>query len=199
MRKLSFFAVMLLITLVLVGATSREAYSQVGAPRPSITLSPVSGFSAITVAGMGFLGGEISIYWDGNRIPTVPSPLYAYGTETGSFTAIISVPTQAAPGRHTVTVRDQKEAVASASFEVIDRTGPQGPPGEQGAPGPSGTPGTQGPSGKSGPAGEPGVQGPPGPAGEPGPGGGMSIVAIILALIALGFQFFGRVKKWVIG
>jgi hypothetical protein len=44
-----------------------------------------------------------------------------------------------------------------------------------------------------------GPQGEAGPPGEPGPGAGMSIVAIILALAALGLMIFGRIKKWVIG
>jgi hypothetical protein len=63
MKRLSFLVVLtLLLTLILVGATADEAYPQAGRPRPSITLTPESGFSAITVSGEGFFGGQIFIY-----------------------------------------------------------------------------------------------------------------------------------------
>jgi len=194
MKRLSLFIILaLLFTLVLVGTTSDEAYSQV---RSRITLTPDSGISAITIAGTGFYGGEITIYWDDDAIPTVPSPLYSYDTKEGRFTAIISVPTQTEPGEHDVTAEDQEDYAASAIFTVIDVTGPQGTPGTVGERGPQGLPGEPGSDG------EPGAQGLPGetgPSGEPGPGAGMSIVAIILALIALGLILFGRIKKWIIG
>ena len=133
MKRLSFLVIlMLLLTLVVVGAPADKVYSQVGAPNARITLSPESGFSAITVAGVGFFGGEIFIYWEGSRIPTVPSSLYGYDTQEGGFTAIITVPTQAAPGRYTVVARDQEGSSASATFMVIDMTGPQGLPGKPG-------------------------------------------------------------------
>lgn len=195
MKRLSFLVTLtLLLTLAMVGVTAHEVYSQ----RASITLSPTFGFSAITVTLSGFYGGEITIYWDGERIPTVPSPLYSYDTQEGEFTAIISVPTQTEPGEYTVMARDQEGSRATAIFEVIDMTGPPGepgPPGEQGPPGEP-TAGEQGPPGEPGPPGPPGETGPPG---EPGPGAGMSIVAIVLALIALGLTVFGKIKKWVIG
>ncbi len=196
MKRLSFFATLaLLLTLVLVGTTANEAYSQA----PRITLSPTSGFSTVTVSGTGFFGGQITIYWDGDPIPTVPSPLYGYDTQAGGFTAIITVPAQTTPGEHDVGAIDQERTAASATFTVIDMTGPQGLPGERG---PAGEPGSSGPPGKPGPTGELGPPGPPGETGSPGeagPGGGISIVAIILALIALGLQVVGRIKKWVIG
>ncbi len=196
MKRLSFVVILaLLLTLVLVGAAANEVYSQVRV-RASLTLVPEAGYAATTVVGKGFFGGEIEIYWDGKQIPTVPSPLYSYDTKDGNFTAIISVPTQAAPGEYDVTALDQERFTASTTFTVIDMIGPQGSPGE---PGPPGNPGSRGPAGGQGAAGEPGSQGPPGPAGEAGPGGGISIVAIILALIALGLMLVGRLKKWVVG
>ena len=170
MKRPSFLVIsLLLLTLVVVGTTADEVYSQAGAPQPSITLSPTSGFSAITIAGVGFFGGEITIYWEEEPIPTVPSPLYGSDTQDGSFTAIISMPTQIEPGEYIITAQDQERFIADATFTVIDMTGPQGLPGE------------------------------PGPAGEPGPGAGMSIIAIILAVIAIGLAVFGRIKKWIIG
>ena len=191
MKRFSFFVVLaLLLNLVVVGATANEVYSEAGVPA-RITLSPTSGFSAITITGSGFYGGEITINWDGERIPTVPSPLYSYDTQEGRFTAIISVPTQTDPGEHIVIARDQEGAEAGAVFEVVDMTGPQGLPGGQGSPG------EQGPRGE-----QPGEQGPPGEQGspgEPGPAGGISIAAVVLALIALGLTLLGRIKKWVAG
>ena len=207
MRRLSFFVILtLLLTLVLAGTTADEVYSQARAPA-RITLSPTSGFSVITVAGTGFYGGEITIYWDDDIIPTVPSPLHGSDTQYGEFTAIISVPTQTVPGEHTVTAVDREDTVADAVFIVVDMTGPQGTPGEPGLPGDSesGPPGEPGPAGERGPAGLQGLPGPPGPPGPPGEAGsgggtsGVSIVAIILAVVALGLTLLGRVKKWVIG
>jgi hypothetical protein len=119
--------------------------------------------------------------------------------QSGDFTAIISVLTPDEPGEHAIQARDQEGGRASAVFTVLDMTGPQGPPGEEG---PAGARGPSGPAGEAGPTGETGPQGPAGetgPAGEPGPGAGISIIAIILALIAIGLSVFGRLKKWIVG
>jgi hypothetical protein len=198
MRRFGLLAIsVLLLALVIMGATSEEVYSQNG--RGRIVLSPTSGFSTVTISGTGFYVGEIYIFWDDERIPTVPAPLHLQDTAQGSFTAIISVPTQTEPGEYVVTARDQEGTTAHAVFTVIDMTGPEGPPGPEGPAGPAGSPGPQGPAGEPGPTGEPGPPGETGPPGEPGPGAGISIVAIIIALIALGLQLFGRVKKWILG
>jgi hypothetical protein len=202
MTRLGFAIVLtLILTLVVIGANADEVSSQVQA---SITLSPTSGFSTTTISGRGFVG-QINIFWDNSRIPTVPSSLFSFDTAQGDFTGIISVPTQTVPGDHLVTARDDQGNTASATFTVIDmrglagpagETGPQGSPGETG---PAGSPGSQGRPGEPGPQGPMGLRGETGPAGESGPGAGMSIVAIILALAALGLMIFGRIKKWVIG
>jgi hypothetical protein len=222
MKRVCLFVTFILtLVLLLAGANAERAYSQVGPPK--ITLTPASGFATTTIAGEGFSNSEISIYWDQERIPTVPSPLFpTYGTQQipGYFTAIISIPTQANPGSHEVIAKDQEGNWASAIFEVIDMTVPQGPIGETGPAGPSGLAGAQGSTGPAGPAGEkgppgptgePGPQGPagtqgpqgpvgePGPQGETGPGAGISIIAIILSVIALGLAVFSRIKKWVMG
>jgi len=199
-KRLSFLVILtLLLTLILVGATADEAYSQAQA---SITLTPESGCCAIIISGEGFFGGQIFIYWEDDQVPTVPSPLYPGDIQDGSFTAIITVPTQTEPGEYVITAIDQEGFNADAIFTVVEATGPPGPPGEPGPAGPPGPQGPEGPSGEPGPAGEPGPQGPPGEQGlpgEPGPGAGMSIVAIILALAALGLTLFGKVKKWIVG
>jgi hypothetical protein len=191
------------IGLIIMLVTPNSAYSQVR--NEEIKLTPSSGFSALTVSGEGFFGGRIRIYWDGDEIPTVPEMIYTSDTQNGSFTAIITVPTQTEPGRYEVTALDQEGFNAEAIFTVVDMSGPAGLPGE---PGPEGTSGERGPAGPAGPPGEPGpagaegpqgLPGEQGPPGESGPGAGMSIVAIIIALIALGFSVLGKVKKWVTG
>ena len=200
MKRLSFLVILtLLLTLILVGATADEAYSQAQA---SITLTPESGCCAIIISGEGFFGGQIFIYWEDDEVPTVPSPLYTRDTQDGSFTAIITVPTQTEPGEYVITAIDQEGFNADAIFTVVAATGPAGPPGEPGPAGPPGPRGPEGPTGDSGPAGTTGPQGLPGEQGtpgEPGPGSGMSIIAIVLALVALGLTLFGKIKKWIVG
>ena len=204
MTKLKFhIAIALVLSLILTVAIAGTAYSQIR--NEEISLSPSSGFSAITVSGVGFYGGRISIYWDGDQIPTVPSLLYPSDSKDGSFTAIITVPTQTEPGQYEVTAIDEEGFNADAIFTVVDMRGAEGLPGEPGPEGPageSGSTGSAGSHGEPGPAGPVGSQGLPGeqgPPGEPGPGSGMSIVAIALALIAVGFSILGKVKKWVTG
>jgi len=203
-----------------VATTHHEVYSQ---DEGEIWLDPESGFSTITITGKGFVG-FIKVYWDykeeeeeeEDTLPTIPYNVLPE-SPYGWFSAIISVPTQAKPGKHTITVKDKLYHEASATFTVIDITGPQGkrgvqgPPGElgplgpQGRPGPQGPrglPGTEGPPGEPGPAGKPGLPGTPGePSPEPGSAPmAISIVAIILATIALGLALLrarpsGEAKK----
>ena len=211
MRRFGLLAVVtLLLTLILVGASADKVYSQ----QFQVTLTPTSGFSAINVTGIGFYG-HVHIHWDYSHtpLPTVPTEIYGYnGTRQWGvepeFTAIISVPTQAEPGEHIVTVVDEEGNEADATFTVIDITGPQGSQGLQGqagATGLAGAAGAAGTAGEQGPTGEqglPGEQGPPGETGsqgEAGPGGGIGIIALILALIALGFAVFGKIKQWIFG
>jgi hypothetical protein len=204
MKRLGFLiAVTLVLTLVLVGATADKAYSQVTGL--SITLSPPSGSAATIVSGTGFMSGEVFIYWAGVRVPTVPNhviPDVQTGTP-GTFTAIITVPAQTKPGDYTVEARDARGVYARATFTVIDTTGkegPQGPPGPQGPSGPAGPRGEQGLPGEQGPIGPQGSQGPQGPPGEQGPArAGLSIIAIIVAIIALVLALFSRVKRWITG
>ena len=200
MKRLSLLvALTLLLTVVLVGVNANKAYSQT---RASITLTPESGSSAIIISGEGFFGGEIFIYWEDEQIPTVPSPLYTRDTQDGSFTAIVIVPSDTPVGEYVITAVDQEGFHDEAVFTVIAISGPPGPAGEPGPAGPAGPEGPEGPTGEPGLIGPTGAQGPPGepgPQGDTGPGAGMSIVAIILALIALGITLFGKIKKWIVG
>ena len=223
MKKLGFtIATLLVVTLVLaVFLVPNEVHAQ------EATLYPTSGTGAIIVSGTGFTEYyEITIEWDGTPIETVPQ--YVYVDDDGEFTAIIIVPAQTDPGQYDITVIAGGEPGTpteedTATFTVIDLTGPRGssgsrgPAGEEGPAGPQGPAGPRGATGAQGPAGEqglPGEQGPVGPAGslgEQGPAGpqgpagapglttGMSIAAIVLALIVLGLVLLGKIKKWLVG
>ena len=206
-KTLSLFGVFIGLVTAIVGVTA--AYSQTTTPA-AITLTPTSGFAAINVTGTRFLG-TITILWDNVPIPTVPSPLFAEGT----FSAIITVPTQTTPGTHVVTATDNQKlpATANAPFEVLDAkgsagptglAGPVGPAGPSGASvsssqGPTGPIGAAGPTGPTGAAGPIGSQGDPGPAGSPGAAPIISIAALILALAAIAIAILSRLKKWIVG
>jgi hypothetical protein len=100
MKKISIlFLISILIAGISIGVASSQVNSQTGAQQPAVTLTPSLGFAATTVSGTGFFG-VITISWDGQVIPTVPSPLYS--GDNGGFTAIITVPTQTALGTHTI-------------------------------------------------------------------------------------------------
>lgn len=208
MKRVSFFIVITVLLVLLIGGITGGV---VFAQQHSISLSPTSGFSTITITGTG-LYGRITIHWDNDStpLPTVPATIYAsQDTSSPVFTAIISVPTQTVPGEHLVTAVDSQRNIADATFTVIDMKGPEGPPGKPGQAGADGTDGTIGPAGEQGPQGEQGIQGetgPQGPKGDTGPAGeaatgstGISIVAIVLSLAAIGISVFGKIKKWIIG
>jgi hypothetical protein len=209
MKRFSFLVIAgLLLALALAGSSNHEVYSQVRVWGPSIGLSPTSGYpgTTFTVTGAGFVPtSNVIISWDGAAVSQLAA------ASDGSFRVNISAPSQAAPGNHMVMAMDEAKNYRFAPFTVEGSTGEQGPPGPQGPPGepgpqgpaggrgPAGPAGVPGPAGEFGPTGATGATGPPGPQGEPGPAGGISIVAIILALIAIGMQVFGKIKKWVIG
>ena len=119
MRRLSFSVLTVSILLLALSLTPAD---RVYAQNATITLSPTSGFAALTITGRGFMSGSlITIGWDGTYpIPTVPQTIYA---QEGSFTAIITVPTQATPGQHWVTARGivtgYPDETATAPFLVI--------------------------------------------------------------------------------
>jgi hypothetical protein len=135
-----------------------------------ISLTPSTGFAATTVVGSGFSNNSrITITWDGMPIPTVPT--YVVTDATGNFTAIISVLTQTTLGAHTVNATDESGNWATATFTVVDMTGPIGPTGPTGSQGPKGDTGAQGLTGPQGPKGDTGAQGLTGSQGLPGENG----------------------------
>lgn len=207
----------LMASLMVIGVSS-QVNSQVGA-QPTITLTPDSGFAAVAVSGSGFPIGPLSILWDGTSVATTPAS--AFTSEVGTFTAIISVPSDASPGTHTVTASVATSVAApvvvNAPFMVLDMTGPQGaagPAGPAGPPGPQGPDGgtVVGPAGEQGPIGTEGLRGVKGPQGDPGPSGelgpageagvaptALGVLAVILAITALVLGLVARARKWIFG
>lgn len=198
-------------------------------PTLTLDLSPDSGFSVVTVTGeingsqYNYSFEMVEIFWDNVRIPTVPAVVYIEYDEYEMgmyFSAIISVPTQTEPGNHTIRAEvtgydyyseapDPIIIKDTATFEVIDMTGPageDGPPGARGPAGPigpAGATGSTGPSGSRGSSGAIGPMGPPGPAGAPGATTsvvtGVSILAFLMGGAALVLIILAKLKKWVIG
>jgi len=101
-------------------------------PIAYITLSPEKGFACTTVVGAYFTpNATVAIAWDGVVVPTVPSKVVA--DNNGTFTAIITVPTQTAVGNHTVKATDTGGITSEEVFTVVDMTGLQGLQGFQGS------------------------------------------------------------------
>jgi hypothetical protein len=126
-------------------------------PSPSISLTPSSGISVITVIGSGFPKNQgIHIFWNGVAVPGwLGDSCTSYD---GSFCVIMTIQTQT-PGTYNITVTVDGKS-ASATFTVLNTKGPQGPKGDTGDQGPVGPQGSKGDTGPQGPV------GPMGPAGE---------------------------------
>jgi hypothetical protein len=134
------------------------ADAQINPSARNIVLSPYTGFASTTILGSGFSNNSrVTITWDGTTIPSVPSPITT--DATGGFAALISIPTQTVPGAHTVNATDEAGNWATATYTVVDMTGPTGLQGQQG---PRGDAGLQGSTGPQGPKGDTGQQGLPG-------------------------------------
>jgi parallel beta-helix repeat protein len=112
--------------------------------RGLIALTPSTGLAATTVVGSRFSNNsKMTISWDGTTIPTIPNAVTT--DANGSFTVLISVPTQTTPGVHTINATDETGNWNTATFTVVDVTGPQGPKGDTGQQGSQGPEGPQGP------------------------------------------------------
>lgn len=145
------------------GSTGNLSVTEEFSIQNTLALTPSIGFASTTVVGSGFSNNsKITINWDGTTIPSIPSS--ATTDATGSFTVLISVPTQTSPGSHTVNVTDESGNWATATFTVVDMTGPQGPAGLQGQQGPKGDTGPQGSTGPQGLKGDKGDTGSQSPA-----------------------------------
>ncbi len=167
-RKKPRFYVFILFVFLLSVFLSQGAYAA------SLTLSPNSGFSSIMVVGTDFSTiTNITIFWNGSAIPTIPSQLIV---ESGGFTALINVPSQIKPGSYNVTAKGFSGGEkASAFFTVVNMTGPEGPKGDTGP---------QGSTGEKGDTGEQGLTGETGSKGDKGATGEMSLLQSILIIFA---------------
>ena len=131
MKRLSFLAISILfLTLAVIFAGTQEVRSY-----PQIQLDPESGASVIIISGNGFVG-FIKVYWDNkldekDALPTIPYSVLSEPS-TGYFSAIITVPADANPGPHIITVKDNLDNATTATFTVVNITGPAGPRGPQG-------------------------------------------------------------------
>jgi hypothetical protein len=217
MSKLKLVPIIVLVVILASLFLAVPASAQFGVP--AIALTPSSGFSAITVTGSGFSPGSVvTIWWDNVQIPTVPTQVIAsYSTDQvgafpGTFSAIISVPTQTTPGGHNVAangvpLQTGATTIATAVFTVVDMKGAPGPSGSPGPTGAAGLAGSTGPKGDTGPAGvgaagpvgATGPAGPVGPAGAPGAVTGISIIALVIAFITLILIILAKLKKFVLG
>jgi hypothetical protein len=144
----------IITTLLLVLATSMIiCESKASGPYyPVITLSPDRGYSTIMISGSSFKANDqITILYDGVKQSTIPTTVKVIDNDNypddQTFTALINVPDPLAVGAHNVTAVDTLGNEASATFTVLNMTGPQG---LQGALGPQGVQGIQGVSGENG-------------------------------------------------
>ena len=132
-------------------------------PSPSISLTPSSGISVITVIGSGFPKNQgIHIFWNGVAVPGWLGD--SCTSHDGTFCVIMTIQTQT-PGTYNITVTVDGK-LASAPFTVLDTIGPQGQKGDTGDQGPVGPQGIKGDKGDTGDTGPQGPAGPMGPAGE---------------------------------
>jgi hypothetical protein len=156
----------IITTLLLVLATSMIiCESRASGPYyPVITLSPNQGYSTIMISGSSFKANDqIIILYDGVRQPTIPTTVKVIDNdnypEDQTFTALINVPDPLAVGSHNITAIDTLGNKASATFIVLNMTGPQGLQGVAGLQGAAGLQGIQGIQGVSGENGTNGING----------------------------------------
>ena len=155
-----------------------------------IALVPDTGIAATTIMGAGFAANSaVTVTWDETPIPTVPNPLTT--DSDGSFTAIITVPTQTEPDDYTVNATDGEGNWATRTFTVVDMTGPIGPEG------PEGPTGATGDTGAAGATGDTGATGAAGPAGEDGADAPTEFLwgSLILAIVAILIAGYGILRK----
>lgn len=144
---------------------------------PELTLSPDEGISVFWIYGSDFSpDSDITLTWDGESIyGDLPSYFIDVHTNyVGMFGTIGLVMTQDVPGEHNVTAIDGYGFSVTATFTVLDLTGPagaDGADGADGATGPAGADGADGADGATGPAGADGADGVDGQDGATGPEG----------------------------
>ncbi|MFC1893922.1 hypothetical protein ACFLYR_07900 [Chloroflexota bacterium] len=201
MQRLKYIPLALLTAILLIPFGSVMVHAQA-----SITLYPESGVGAVMIQGSGFMPeSQVDISWDGDLVPTVPSPIITGSfdsLEAGTFVALITVPDNADPGTYDITVsgtlpneEPTSETVTFTLLSMEGSAGVAGSRGEKGNPGEDGPPGPAGPSGSAGPQGPAGPAGPEGPPGATGAVTAMFMSGLVLALIAIGLGLFNLVRR----
>ncbi len=196
MKRLKYIPLALLIAVLSILSATVTVYAQ-----PAIALYPESGVSTVIIQGSGFMpDSTVDISWDGSSVPTAPSPIVT--GPSGTFGAIITVPTDAVPGSYEITVSgtapSEEPVSETVSFTVLGIEGSAGPAGSRGPKGNPGDDGPPGPAGAQGPAGPQGTAGSEGPEGAPGATGEVTVMfmsGIVLALIAIALGLVNLVRR----
>jgi hypothetical protein len=138
-KTLTIFAI-----LLLAGSSSLFAVATAcDENSPLIALSPPQGFAMTMITGSGFDEYKtVTIAYDGAVQSTIPAVVKT--DNQGCFTALISIPDELAVGGHTITATVRHGDSASATFTVVDMTGPQGIQGVAGEDGKDGINGING-------------------------------------------------------
>jgi hypothetical protein len=122
--------------------------------QPNITVT--QGAYAAIITGEHFKQCHaVSIYLDGAKLPFVGDDT----TPSGSFTAIIIIPSTTTIGQHVITVTDNYGHTASAQITVVSMKGADGVDGKDGIDGKDGKDGVDGLNGAAGKDGINGVDG----------------------------------------
>ncbi|MBI4331987.1 MAG: hypothetical protein HY673_11965 [Chloroflexi bacterium] len=119
------------VTATDAAGKSASGTFRVNAATGRLALYPEAGVGTVLLSGRDFTGGSpVTVYFDGQRVPTIPEvPTASTGTGAG-FSAVLSVPTLA-PGQYQVLVIDGAAVAGTATFTVPAGvgSGAQGPAG----------------------------------------------------------------------
>jgi len=103
---------MLMCMLMLVVMLGFAATANAQSPCGIANVTPLSGAAGSTVnASGGDSDGSVTVMWDGIDIATIPSDGI-----TGAFSGNFTVPADAAPGIHTITLSIPSEATFECPF-----------------------------------------------------------------------------------
>lgn len=104
------FMLMCMMMLVVIFVFTASANAQSICNIADVT--PLSGAAGSTVnASGGLSGGDVTVMWDGTAIATIPND-----GSTGAFSGDFTVPTDAAPGIHTIILSIPSEGTYDCPF-----------------------------------------------------------------------------------
>lgn len=97
---------MLVVIFVFTASANAQSICDIAAA------TPLSGTAGSTVSASGGLsGGDVTVMWDGTAIATIPND-----GSTGAFSDDFTVPTDAAPGIHTIILSIPSEGTYDCPF-----------------------------------------------------------------------------------